>query len=159
VGGNGAALGHIPQTGSLGSRNGSGGTASPDTPGSGTSEHTGSPTTDLGRRRLSSSAGAAHAIGSAPTRLVSGLFANRGEEARAWERLGVLLSSASCPYLERRLWSLLLRVVRAVSPLVGYPPLAERDKRSARIARLPLRPSGDVTHRANRCATPVAYSS
>jgi len=65
-GSNGASLEHIPQTGSLGSRNGSGGTASPDTPGSGTSEHTGPPTANA-RRRLSSSVGAAHAIGSAPT--------------------------------------------------------------------------------------------
>jgi len=98
-------------------------------------------------------------LGVRPHALVSGLFANRGEEARAWERPGVLLSSASCPYLGRRLWSLLLRVDREVSPSVGYLPLAEKHRRSARTARLLLRPSGDVTYRANRCATRVAYSS
>ena len=68
-GSNGAALGHMPQIGSVGSRNGSGDAASPDTTGSGTSEHTAPPTihANARRRRLSSSA-AAHLIGSAPAR-------------------------------------------------------------------------------------------
>ena len=69
-GSNGAALGHIPQPGSVGSRNGSGGAASPDTSGSGTSEHTGPPMihANARRRRLSSSASAGHVVGSAPAR-------------------------------------------------------------------------------------------
>jgi hypothetical protein len=69
-GSNGAVLGHIPQPGSVGSRNGSGDAASPDTTGSGTSEPTGPPTihANARRRRLSSSAANAHGIGSAPAR-------------------------------------------------------------------------------------------
>jgi hypothetical protein len=71
-GNGGGGLGHIPQTGSVGSGNGSGGAASPDTAGSWTPEHTGPPTTHTNtnarRRRVSSSAAAGHGIGSAPAR-------------------------------------------------------------------------------------------
>jgi len=68
--GGGAGSGHMHQTGSVGSGNGSGGAASPDTTGSGTSEHTGPSIihTNARRRRLSSSAASTHAIGSAPAR-------------------------------------------------------------------------------------------
>ena len=61
-------VGHIQPPGSVGSGNGSGGTASPDTTGSATSDHTGPPTIHAHRRRRLSSSAAAHIIGSAPTR-------------------------------------------------------------------------------------------
>jgi len=60
--GSGAAFAHIPQAGSVGSRNGSGGTASPDTTSSGTSTIYAS----ARRIRLGSSVAAAHAIGMRP---------------------------------------------------------------------------------------------
>ena len=51
--------------------------------------HTDPPTIHANaRRRLSSAAAAAHAIGSAPTRTVVGLFGPTGEEAQAWARSG-----------------------------------------------------------------------
>ena len=68
-GSSGASLGHIPQPGSVGSRNDSGSAASPDAAGSGMSEHTGPPIIHVNaRRRLSSSAAAGHVVGSAPAR-------------------------------------------------------------------------------------------
>jgi hypothetical protein len=41
----------------------------------------------------------------------------------------------------------------------GYPPLVEKGGPSARIARSPLRHSGDVNHKANCYATRVVCSS
>ena len=102
-GSDGATLGRISQTGPVGSRNGSGGAATPDTAGSGTPEHTGPLIihANVRRRRLSSSAGTAYVVGSAPARIGIGSIRPRVEEARAWARPGVLPSSASCPFLER----------------------------------------------------------
>ena len=59
-------------------------------------------------------------LGVRPHALPSGLFApERRHEYEA--RLGVLLWGASCPFLERRLLSLLLPVDRAVPLLMEYP--------------------------------------
>ena len=102
-GSDGTTLGRISQTGPVRSRNGSGGAATLDTAGSGTPEHTGPSIihANARRRRLSSSAGTAHVVGSAPARTGIGSIRPRVEEARAWARPGVLPSSASCPFLER----------------------------------------------------------
>ena len=50
-GGNGVAFGHIPQLGSVGSTNGSGGATSLGTAGLGTSEHAGTPIVHANARR------------------------------------------------------------------------------------------------------------
>jgi len=66
---------------------------------------------------------------------------------------------AQAAFLESRPSSLLLPVDRTAPPLVGYLPLLEKGISSARAARPPLHHSGDMTRKANDCATPVAYSS
>ena len=132
-GSNGAAFGHNPQLGCVGSTNGSGGAASLGTAGLGTSEHAGTQARQSSMRTRGGEGSARlrlldTSLEVLPHALASGLFAPRGGGARVWARPGVLLSRASCLFLERRLSSLLLRVDRALLPLVGYPPLGEKDR-------------------------------
>jgi len=61
-------------------------------------------------------------------------------------------------FLERGQLLLLLPVDWAVPPLVGYPPLFEKDISSARGARPPLRRSREMTRKINDCTTRVACS-
>ena len=102
-----------------------------------------------------------HVIGQSrvrPCSLASGIFAFRGEGALIWAGPVVLLSSASCAFLERRPASLLLQVDQAVSPLVGYSPLVEGGAPNAQTARPPVRHYGDMTCRASHCAMHVTCS-
>ena len=102
-----------------------------------------------------------HVIGRSrvrPRSLASGVFAFRGEGALIWAGPVVLLSSASCAFLERRPASLLLQVDQAVSPLVGYSPLVEGGAPNAQTARPPVRHYGDMTCRASHCAMHVTCS-
>ena len=86
--------------------------AGPDTAGSGMSEHTGTPVIHLkARRRLSSSAAAAHVIGSTPACTSAGPIR------------GITVSRLSLLYFQ---W-------------IGCPPPVEEDRPSARTARPPSR--------------------
>ena len=139
------------QLGFAGSRNGSGCTASPDTTGSGPSDDAGPPTIHAHARRIVCRCAS---YWDCPRTHWRRPYSPPTEGALA--PLGALLSSAGFRSLARRRSSLLLLAGRGASLLVGYRLLAEKARRSARIARLRLRHSGGVTRKANRCAMPVA---